>query len=267
MNHDINFLIYQDTDNINYIENYMNHYVFHPLNRKKHINPSWMKYLKISDTYHLTYFILEPINKNKQYILFSHGNAGDLFSYYDQMVQWYNLMNKKVGIIVYDYQGYGKSSGMCSEKNTYNDLTHMIRYCLINLKIPKSNLYLVGQSLGTGIVINFCSTHLWTTPICLISPYKSISRIIYDPVWYNPTSILLNTVDMYTTQDKLHHVKCQILIYHGHKDELILPYHSKELHESHKDKITLILLDSATHNNILNLINPDSMIEKLLYLA
>jgi pimeloyl-ACP methyl ester carboxylesterase len=259
----IDFFIYQDTNNIGYVEEYMNQYVFHPPDKKNYKNPMWLKYLKISDTYQLTYFILEPINKNAQYILLSHGNAGDLFSYYDQMNLWYKDMNKAVGIIVYDYQGYGKSSGIPCEKNTYNDLTHMVRHCLLDLKISSTNLYLVGQSLGSGIVVNFCATHNWTTPICLISPYKSISRVMYDPYWLNPANIFLNTIDMYMTQDKLYYVKCHILIYHGTADSLILPYHSEELQSNNPDKITLIMIKKATHNNILTQINLNHMISHL----
>jgi pimeloyl-ACP methyl ester carboxylesterase len=165
-------------------------------------------------------------------------------------------MDKKIGIIVYDYEGYGFSGGDCSEKNCYNDLAFMIKYAIDKMHVKKENLFLVGQSLGTGIVVDFCSVHHWTTPVILISPYKSIARVMLDPHWIDiTTNYVVDSIDMFTSHQKLDNVKCPIIIYHGLRDEMILPYHSKDMYLKHKDKITLVFLKKASHNGILEHIN------------
>lgn len=268
----LTFDIYPETSYVGYLEGYMNRMIFCPPNRQydyRTINkPSWIKYLKMPNSRSITYFSLDPKtedNVDSRYILWSHGNGGDLLSHYPVMKRWFEAMGKKIGIIVYDYEGYGMSDGVCSEKNCYNDLTFMVSHVLNELHIKQKNLYLVGQSLGTGIVVDFCSRHRWMTPIILISPYKSISRVMVDPHWLDVVSnVVVNTLDMFTTHHKLPQVRCPIIIYHGLRDKLILPHHSVEMYNNHRDKITLVLLKNADHNNILDYINLEQISDVIL---
>lgn len=260
----LNYAIYPANDNPGYLERYMNSMIFVPPDRQDTNKPQWIKYVNLPNFKSITYFSLDPedeqsldgkssIPSEKKYILWSHGNGGDLLSHYPVMTTWFEAMNKKIGIIVYDYEGYGFTDGSCSEKNCYNNLTFMIRHAIKELNIKQKNLYLVGQSLGTGIVVDFCSRHRWTTPIILISPYKSISRVIVDPHWFDLLSnIAVDTIDMFKSHHKMHRVQCPVIIYHGLKDKLILPHHSVEMYNNHKNKITLVMLRDADHNNILN---------------
>lgn len=259
------FFIYDDSHIIGYVESLMNIRIFQPPNKLIYnndiIKPKWIKYIILPNKNKLSYFVIDPISNNKindnnrKYILWSHGNSGDLISLYSTLKSLYDGMNGQVGFIAYDYEGYGYSDGICSERNCYNDLTCMIKHALTTLHINKNNLFLIGHSLGTGIVVDFCFRHVWETPIILISPYKSISRIKIDPHW---TDFIINNavnyLDMFTTHHKLHILVCPIIIYHGTKDELIPSSHSIEMYNNHKDKINLILIENANHSNILQYI-------------
>jgi pimeloyl-ACP methyl ester carboxylesterase len=256
------YKIYKDSENVSYIQKQINKYVFHPRNRSIQ-KPEWIKYLRISDKIIISYFSLDPFDSiDKKYILYSHGNGSDIYDYYSDMVKWWEYMDKKIGIIMYDYQGFGWSTGICTEKNTYNDLTNMVKFCLNDLKIKESNLFLVGQSLGTGVVVNFCCDNNWKTPICLISPYKSICKIVHDHLKYKFLSGILSLFDMYMTQNKLKNIMCKILIYHGNLDPLIFSNHSIDMYNDNKEKIKLIL-NNATHNDILDKFIPIDMIQLL----
>lgn len=265
--------IYTDSHNIGYIESLMNTLIFIPPKKElftnNQVKPFWLKYITLPNSNKLSYFIIDPIDNNtrstknksdgnkiksnKKYILWSHGNSGDLTSIYSLIKSFHEIVKGKIGFIVYDYEGYGYSDGICSEKNCYNDLTCMIKYSLTVLGIRKRNLFLIGQSLGTGIVVDFCFRHYWKTPIILISPYKSISRVKIDPFWIDITSnIVIDSVDMFTTHHKLEYLKCPIVIYHGVYDEIISASHSIEMYNNHKHKIKLLLVENASHNNILN---------------
>jgi pimeloyl-ACP methyl ester carboxylesterase len=261
-------LFIYDSNNVGYIESMMNTLIFLPRNKeifKVSYKPDWIKYITLPNSNKLSYFVIDPISNksvntlksDKKYILWSHGNAGDLLSLYPVMKMLYQSMGGRIGIIVYDYEGYGYSNGECSEKNCYNDLACMVRHSLLTLNIRKKNIFLIGQSLGTGVVVDFCYRHHWKTPIILISPYKSISRVKIDPYWFDIISnIAIDNIDMFTTQYKLHYLKCNIIIYHGTRDQMIPVEHSIEMYNNHTDKIKLILLKNATHNDTLNYIRP-----------
>jgi pimeloyl-ACP methyl ester carboxylesterase len=64
------------------------------------------------------------------------------------------------------------------------------------------------------------------------------------------------------TQNKLKNIMCKILIYHGNLDPLIFSNHSIDMYNDNKEKIKLIL-NNATHNDILDKFIPIDMIQLL----
>lgn len=252
------------------IETTLNNVIFMPPNRemfKQYNNaPNWMRFIKTNSGKKISYFVIEPDNfhngEDKKYIIWSHGNGSDIIGMYGPMVTLHRQLRGKVGIIAYDYEGYGFSNGICSEKNCYSDLRVIVKHALNIVGVKKENIFLIGQSLGTGVVVDFCAVNDWTTPIILLAPYKSIARVKVDPYWLDIVSnLFVNCVDMFCSQYKLPDVDAPIIIYHGMKDKLILPYHSVEMYNQHRDKITLILLKNAGHNDILRNINTDQILD------
>lgn len=262
-------------DNIGFIESKINSFIFkapkrHYLKNKSEKANNFEKYIETFNSndgkIRLSFFVIHPHNMDKSqeklpYILWSHGNASDLIDLYPTIKNFYSQLNRQIGIIVYDYEGYGSSSGTCRETNCYRDLKIMIDFCCNKLKISRNCLFLLGESLGTGIVIDYVSRHPdWETPIILLAPYKTISRVLIDPHWiYSLTNIVINSIDRFTSIDKIDKIKCPIIIYHGIKDTIINYRHSVELRRKNRTNTTLILLKKANHNDILSYINPQEI--------
>ena len=180
-------------------------------------------------------------NENKENaIIFSHGNATDNFnmkSYYKKLSEKFNLT-----IIGYDYLGYGLSDNTeINEESCYRSHEAVINY----YKNKYTEIYLIGQSLGTGIVVDYVSKNpQWNTLIILISPYKSILSVIgLDTLCF----------DMFKSIDKINKCKCPIKFYHGKNDTIIHFSHSIELYEkiTNNKKIKPIILPNVSHNDIL----------------
>lgn len=81
-------------------------------------------------------------------ILFSHGNAEDLGSIYE----WFLYFSEKlkVNVFAYDYDGYGKASGVPSDQACYEDIEAAYLYLKNTLHIPSEHIVLYGRSLGSG---------------------------------------------------------------------------------------------------------------------
>lgn len=155
-----------------------------------------------------------------KYLIFSHGNACDM----NQMDEFCKTLseNLNVNIVSYDYRGYGNSFGNKSLDNCCKDLRYVYRKIL---KLTnKENIYLMGQSIGTGIVIDYLSKHRkYKNPSILISPYKSLLSIISNSNY--------KMLDHMVSINKIKKIKSPIKIYHGTKDDIIDVEHSKELYD------------------------------------
>ena len=151
-------------------------------------------------------------NGSEKYIVWTHGNSDNLCFMVPYLQQLQDDLN--IGFIVFDYQGYGCSKGTPSENKCYDDIETVMNYAINYLNIDKKNLFLVGQSLGTGIVVHYSNKNSWTTPIILISPYKTIVKVIFDSSCVRP-------IDKFQTENKIENLKCPVKIIHGKEDDLI----------------------------------------------
>lgn len=256
-----------------HIENFMNAQVFKPPIRLSKDIPEFIK--TIDCTYSdcqdalITYFVIhpEPPKKTKKkygknndppYLVWNHGNACDIQEIYPKLHNMYNKMGRNIGIICYDYEGYGYSSGTPRETNCYRNLQTVVEYANKELGISRNKLFLVGHSLGTGIVIDYVHKHdSWETPIILLSPYKTISRVIYDPSVFNVgLNLTIKLVDRFCSVDKIGSIKVPIVIYHGTSDMLIECYNSLDLQKANSQYTMVVLIEGADHNSLFDRIDP-----------
>ncbi len=219
------------------VENYINKQLFRPpkydiASYYENVRPGSEDLTFISSTngkrictYRITsrLFKLQKDDK-KECIIFSHGNASDV---HDNRPFLKNISDTLfIDVIWYDYQGYGLSEGTSSEKTCYEDLDSVVQHAY---DLGYETIYLMGQSLGTGIVIHHVSTHEWHAPIILLSPYKTIAKVVYD-------SSLVRPFDRFCSERKMKNVTCPVKIFHGLADDLIMPSHSERLFELTKNK-------------------------------
>jgi abhydrolase domain-containing protein 13 len=108
--------------------------------------------------------MLQPQDKRDDapFVLFCHGNAGNLTS----SVEYYSMLYHKCGcnIFTFDYRGYGNSGNIFpSELGLKKDAFSALHY-LYNLEIPDSKkkkhekrIYIYGHSLGGAVAIYLAS--------------------------------------------------------------------------------------------------------------
>lgn len=183
------------------------------------------------------------------YIVFAHGNATDIM----QMSEYCKSLSNvtKSNVMTFEYPGYLCSNEKSTEKGCYENMDIIMNFMLNDVKIKKENIFLVGQSLGTGIVIDYASRNNdWDTPILIISPYKSIASVVIDDE--NSCSSLRTTVDMFESLKKITKIKAPIKIIHGATDNVISIDHGQTLYEKAPVKLPPIWIPNCGHNDILH---------------
>ena len=152
--------------------------------------------------------------RNYKTILFFHGNAGDLSN---RIYKLNELNNLDVNILIISWRGFSGNSGKPTETNLYNDARRSVEW-LNRVGVENKNIYLYGESLGTGVATELGQDNSFAG-IILESPFTSIADAakIYYP--YLPIDLLIK--DKYDSLKKIKNINIPILIMHGKKDEVV----------------------------------------------
>jgi len=194
---------------------------------------------------------------HKPLVIFAHGNACDLFDMERPLQRLANGL--EVPILAFDYPGYGESQGVPSEASAYRAMARIVAYAETELGYPTSRIFLCGQSLGTGVVTHYAYVNRdsWTTPIILISPFRSIVKVVST----GPIGALASPLDRFQNETKFKDIKAPVKIYHGLSDQIIPADHSRKLLWSLPEPLRLppTWLPGIGHNDILDAIPYDSL--------
>lgn len=186
----------------------------------------------------------------EKYIVYSHGNRGNIYTNFNYFKELSAAL--QIGVILYDYIGYGLSENISpTENRCYDSMEAVMTYVRETLRIPETNIYLVGRSLGSGVVVDYAYKHNWTNSIILISPFKNVCTVILN-------CRLLLLVNKFNSYRKIKQIICPIKIIHGAKDKLIHIEHSKTLAKIIRNKsLDPVWLAAANHSNIMVAISVD----------
>lgn len=200
------------------------------------------------------YKLYTPIGTDtNNYIVFAHGNGSDIVT----MTNYCSNLAyvAKANVLSFEYPGYLNSKESPSENGCYKAIDMVMNHLINQRRISPKNIYLVGQSLGTGVVINYAATHKWNTAIMLISPYKTIASVVINDE--HSCSSIKTTVDMFENIKKISKITAPIKIIHGTCDELITIDHAQALYKKTNNKLDPVWIQDCGHNDILSRIDED----------
>jgi fermentation-respiration switch protein FrsA (DUF1100 family) len=156
-----------------------------------------------------------------------------------------DFLGKGYDFFIIDYRGFGKSHGRRTEEILYADLQQVYQY--LEEKYGQENIVLYGRSLGSGLAARIAS---WNRPAMLIldSAYFSFKYHINRYGFWLPIRWLLRyhiRTDLFIKK-----VKSPIYLIHGTKDRLIPFRQSAMLRDLAPDRIRLLPIEGAKHNNL-----------------
>ncbi len=155
-------------------------------------------------------------------ILFLHGNAGDIN---DRIESLEILRRGGFNILIFDYQGFGKSQGEVSHQNLVDDAESALLY-LENLnKEKKLPLIILGRSIGGHLAVKITHDHQEEVNAMVIEgAFTNHHQIAVQisPFFIQPFAELL-VVSKYKASELIKDIKIPKLIIHSTQDETI-PY-------------------------------------------
>ncbi len=156
-----------------------------------------------------------------------------------------DFVSKGYDFFMVDYRGMGKSSGPRTESILFNDAQHIYQW--LKERYSEEKIVIYGRSLGSGIAARIAS---WNKPKMLIldSPYYSFIYQVKRYGFILPLKWLLKY--KIRTFQFLRKISCPVFILHGNKDRLIPFSQSLKLEEEAPDKVKIIPVENAGHNNL-----------------
>lgn len=156
-----------------------------------------------------------PSGESEYVVLFCHGNAGNISNRVDLIKTYFHM---GFSVFIFDYRGYGQSSGKPSEKGTYKDAEAAWNYLVNERKIESENIIIASRSLG-GAVASYLAGK--TSPKALIIEGSFTSMPDMGKLFYPYLPMRWIVRYRYDNLKHLKKVHCPVLIIHSLDDRLV----------------------------------------------
>ncbi len=179
--------------------------------------------------------------KAKATILFCHGNGGNRG---DRVYTLEILCRMGFDVLIFDYRGYGGSSGAPGEAGTYKDAASCWRHLVKNRDIAPENIVVFGRSLG-GAVAAWLAEKKSPGALVVESTFTSAPDMGVEMFPFLPTRLLSRF--KYRTIERIRKSNCPVLIAHSRDDEMIPFEHGRRLFSA-ADEPKVFVEMSGSHN-------------------
>ena len=156
-------------------------------------------------------------------VLFCHGNAGNI----SHRLDWLEILRGMgFAVLLFDYRGFGQSSGVPTEQGTYLDAQTAWDYLTNTKGFAPRNIVIVGESLG-GPIAAHLAKNVAPGALILVSTFTSVLDLARTFYWYLPVRLLARF--RYPTAVYVARVHAPTLVIHSRDDETVPFLHGEEL--------------------------------------
>jgi fermentation-respiration switch protein FrsA (DUF1100 family) len=178
------------------------------------------------------------------HVLFFHGNAGNISH---RVADAQLLAAEGFDVLLFDYRGYGRSTGRPTEEGTYRDARAALRALVARPEADRARVLFFGESLGGAVALALA---LESPPAGLVlrstfTDVKAMARRHYPMV---PPFVV---VDAFPSLRRIGALRCPLLVLHGDRDDLVPLAHGQALFAAAPEPKRMVVLRGAGHNDLL----------------
>lgn len=174
-------------------------------------------------------------------LLFCHGNAGNVSHRLENV---YLLLRSGFEVLLFDYRGYGHSTGQPSEDGLYTDAEVAWQHLAGRAGAAGVPRIIFGRSLGGAVAVEL-ATRVEADGLIIESTFTSI-RTLARLVFPMP---LPKLPVRYDSLSKIGQIRMPLLAIHGEEDELIPFADGRALFEAAPEPKSWYPIPRASHNN------------------
>lgn len=190
-----------------------------------------------------------PASPERAVVLFLHGNAGNIA---DRLAFLEGFQRLGLSTFLFDYRGYGRSTGRPTEEGLYRDAEAAWRYLTTARGTPARRLVLFGRSLGAGVATWLALRHR-PGALILESPFTSVPDLAARLYWYFPVRLLARL--HFDNLRRIPGLEAPLLVLHSSEDELIPFAHGEQVFDAAPEPKSFLQI-TGTHGNNFQMTGP-----------
>jgi fermentation-respiration switch protein FrsA (DUF1100 family) len=189
---------------------------------------------------------IPPESPERGAVLVCNGNGGNLTHRGRLAAELRQALG--AGVLLFDYPGYGKSSGTTTEEGCYAAGEAAYRWLTEEQKVPPGRVILCGQSLGGGTAVELATRHDHRA-LLLIYTFTSLPAAAKFHYPFLPTHALMRT--RFDNLAKIGRCNGPVFIIHG-TDDRVVPYgHAEQLYAAANEPKQLLRIEGFGHSALL----------------
>lgn len=182
-----------------------------------------------------------PADTPRATVLFFHGNGGNI----GHRLEKIRMLNQlDLGVLIFDYRGYGASGGSPSEKGLYDDAVTMYTYLVKERDIPPGTVIAYGESLGGAVAVDLARTYE-LGGVIIEGGFTSVKDMAKRVLPFVP-SFFYKTE--YNSLKKIRDVRAPLLVVHSDDDEIVPFHHGERLYNAAREPKEFVRLQGG-HND------------------
>ena len=201
-----------------------------------------------------------PSGSDGTTVLVAPGNAGDRA---DRAPLAEALSARGLGVLLFDYRGYGGNPGSPSEPGLALDARAAYRYLVGNAGVPPERLIYLGESLGAAVVTEL-ATEYPPAGLVLRSPFTDLAAVGQRHYPFLPVRLLLR--DSYPVVEQIATLDVPTAVVYGTRDSIVPSAQSEAVASAAGGPTQVVAVEGADHNDRV-LLDGSALIDAVVALA
>lgn len=180
------------------------------------------------------------------HVLLCHGNAGNVG---DRVLHAALLTAAGFDVLLFDYRGYGRSSGRPSETGTYRDARAALTCLLEQPGVDPARIFYLGESLGGAVALDLALEHP-PAGLVLLSGFTGVRELGALHYPFVPAALI---PDAYPALRRIRELHAPLLVLHGDRDDIVPLSHGEALLDAASEPKHMHVFPGLGHNDLVPL--------------
>ena len=177
------------------------------------------------------------------HVLFCHGNAGNIG---DRVLDAALLAGAGFDVLLFDYRGYGRSTGRPDELGTYRDARAARAALRRQSGVDRDRVFYLGESLGGAVALALAIEHP-PRGLILQSTFTSVRDVARFRHPFIPAALI---PDAYPSLRRIGRLSAPLLVLHGDRDGVVPRDQGQALFEAASEPKRIRVFKGLGHNDL-----------------